>query len=330
MTPTVERTSFDLRYQEYRLRNAAAEARLLASIAERGVEQPLAGVDTPQGRLLLNGFKRFRCATKLGIECLPYASLGEEESQGIVSLMRVAKDQTLNILEQAKFVVELLSIHEMSVADVAERVSRSKAWVSMRRGLLKEISQSVQEILFRGDFPVYSYMYTLRPFMRMNGVSQGGIERFIQAVAGQRLSVREIELLADGYFRGPASLRQEIDQGNWKWSLQQLQSVPEDPGVVQRHRFTRELWALSRKVTLEVFVKTVQRALRFRIVDLATVRRIAWLFISPHQGPLPEADIDADLWQRPAYQEGCLTREPDLSVYDQLTEEKEDENDIPW
>ena len=35
--------------------------------------------------------------------------------------------------------------------------------------------------------------------------------------------------MADGYFRGPASLRQEIDQGNWQWSLQQMQTVPEDP-----------------------------------------------------------------------------------------------------
>ncbi len=229
MSETVERTSLDLRYQTYRLRNHAAEARLLASIAERGIEQPLSGVDTPKGRLLLDGFKRYRCAAKLGLECLPYVSLGEDEAMGIASLMRVAKDKTLNILEQAGFVVELLSMHEMSIADVAEMLSRSKAWVSMRRGLLKEISQAVQEILFRGAFPVYSYMATLRPFMRINGVGREEIERFVQAVAGQRLSVREIELLAHGYFRGPASLRQAIDQGNWKWSLEQMQAVPEDP-----------------------------------------------------------------------------------------------------
>ena len=229
MSETVERTSLDLRYQTYRLRNHAAEARLLASIAERGIEQPLAGVDTPRGRLLLDGFKRYRCATKLAIECLPYVSLGEEEATGIASLMRVAEQKTLSILEQARFVVELITIHEMSAADVAETLSRSKAWVSMRHSLLKEISQTVQEILFRGAFPVYSYMATLRPFMRINGVGRDEIERFVQAVAGQRLSVREIELLAHGYFRGPASLRQAIDQGNWKWSLEQMQAVPEDP-----------------------------------------------------------------------------------------------------
>ena len=228
MSETVERTNLDLRYQTYRMRNNAAEARLLASIAERDIEQPLAGVNTPQGRLLLDGFKRYRCAAKLGIECVPYVSLGEEEAAGIASLMR-AKQKTLSILEQARFVVELITMHDMTIADVAETLSRSKAWVSMRRGLLTEMSQAVQEILFRGAFPVYSYMVTLRPFMRINGVGQKEMERFVQAVAGQRLSVREIELLAHGYFRGPASLRQAIDQGNWKWSLEQMQTVPEDP-----------------------------------------------------------------------------------------------------
>jgi hypothetical protein len=100
---------------------------------------------------------------------------------------------------------------------------------------------------------------------------------------------------------------------------------------VQRHRFTRELFALSRKVNRGVFVKTVQRALRYRIVDLATLGRIAWLCISQEETVLPQADVDEDFQQRPAYQEGCLTDQPDLSVYDQLLEDEEDEDDDrPW
>ena len=104
------------------------------------------------------------------------------------------------------------------------------------------------------------------------------------------------------------------------------------PGVVQRHRFTRELLALSRKVTPSVFVKTVQRALRYRIVDLGTLRRIAWLCISQPEDVLPEVDVDEDFQQRSAYQEGCLTDQPDLSVYDRWFEQKQQENeddDIP-
>jgi ParB/RepB/Spo0J family partition protein len=229
MSETVERSSLDLRYEGYRLRNEAAEARLLASIAERGIQEPLGGVDTPQGRLLLDGFRRNRCAAKLGIECVPYVSWGEDETQGITSLLSARRQRTLSILEQARFVDELLSTHAMTIVDVAEMLSRSKAWVSTRRNLLTEMSVAIQQILFRGAFPVYSYMVTLRPFMRMNGVDPKEIERFVQAVAGAKLSIREIELLAHGYFRGTPSLRQAIDQGNWKWTLQQMQAVPDDP-----------------------------------------------------------------------------------------------------
>jgi hypothetical protein len=227
VSQSVERNSLDLRFQSYRLRNKAAEARLLASIAERDITQPLCGVDTPQGRLLLDGFKRYRCAEKLGIECVPYVSLGAEETQGIAALVRPTESKTLCILEQARFVVELLTTHGLSVAEVAELLSRSKAWVSLRRDLLAEMSPAVQETLFRGQFSVYSYMVTVRPLMRINGVGQQEIQRFVQALAGQKLSVRELRLLAHGYFRGTASLREAIDQGNWKWSLQQMQSTPD-------------------------------------------------------------------------------------------------------
>ena len=228
MSESVERSTLDLRYEGHRVRDDAAEARLRASIAERGIQEPLEGVDTPQERILLNGFKRYRCAKKLGIQCVPYVSLGEEEAMGIVSLMRISKQRGLNLLEQAKFTVELLTVHDMSTAEVAETLGRSKSWVSMRGNLLREMSEVVQRILFRGAFPVYSYMYTLRPFMRMNSLGKQEIERFVEATAGKRLSVREIEMLAQGYFRGPDSLREAIDQGKWSWSLAQMKNVPED------------------------------------------------------------------------------------------------------
>jgi hypothetical protein len=42
---------------------------------------------------------------------------------------------------------------------------------------------------------------------------------------------------------------------------------------------------------------------------------------------LPEAEVDEDFQQRPAYQEGCLTEVPDLSVYDQSPEDVSSEED---
>ena len=98
------------------------------------------------------------------------------------------------------------------------------------------------------------------------------------------------------------------------------------PGV-QRHRFTRELFALSRKLTGDVFRQTARRAHRYGIIELATLRRIAWLCLSQEEDVLPEPEVDEDFRQRPAYQEGYLTQPPDLSAYDQLSEPNQEEDD---
>ena len=225
----LELSTLDLRYESYRMRNPALEARLLASIAQRGIEEPLEGVDTAERSILLNGFKRYRCALKLGLGKAPYASLGEDEALGILNLLRASNNRSLGILEQARFIDELRKLHKMSVAEIAEELSRSKAWVSMRLGLIGEMSEKVRQEIFSGGFPIYPYMYTLRQFMRMNGVKKQEIENFVVAVSGKKLSVREIEQLAHGYFRGPEPMREAIRNGHVGLPLQWMKQVPEDP-----------------------------------------------------------------------------------------------------
>jgi hypothetical protein len=83
--------------------------------------------------------------------------------------------------------------------------------------------------IFSGRFPIYPYMYTLRQFMRMNRVKKQEIEDFVVAVSGKKLSVREIEQLAHGYFRGPESLREAIQNGHVGLPLEWMKQVPEDP-----------------------------------------------------------------------------------------------------
>lgn len=228
MAREVELSTLDLRYESYRMKQPGLEARLLASIAQRGIEEPLEGVEAHGASLLLNGFKRYRCARKLGIGLAPYKSLGEDEGTAILSLLRISNDRTLGILEQAGFIDDLKNLHKMSVADISEKLSRSKSWVSMRAGLIGEMSAKVREKLFAGAFPVYSYMYTVRQFMRMNGVQAGEAEAFVEAVSGKNLSVREIEQLAHGYFRGPESFREEIRKGNIALPLERLRRAREE------------------------------------------------------------------------------------------------------
>lgn len=224
----VERSTLDLRYESCRLKQVALEERLLGSIAERGIEQPLEGVEVGGKNILLNGFKRYRCARKLGLEAVPYISLGQDEAVGIIRLLRTSNDHALGLLEQAAFLDELKHARNLTLAQIAAELARSKAWVSVRLGLIGEMSAGVRQQLFAGAFPVYSYMYTLRPFMRLNGGPQE-VERFVSALSGQGLSVREIDLLAPGYFRGPASFRAEIDQGKLALPLARMKEAAARP-----------------------------------------------------------------------------------------------------
>jgi hypothetical protein len=227
MAREIELASLDLRYESFRLKQAALEERLLASIAQRGIEEPLEGVQVQESNVLLNGFKRYRCARKLRLATVPYSSLGPDEVVGILSLLRTSNSRSLSILEQAAFIDELKQARQLSVAEIAAELTRSKAWVSVRVGLIAEMSGPVRRQLFAGAFPVYSYLYTLRQLMRLNGVRVEQVEEFVAAVSGKGLSVREVEQLAHGFFRGPESFRQEIRQGNLALPLGRMRQMPQ-------------------------------------------------------------------------------------------------------
>jgi transposase len=83
-----------------------------------------------------------------------------------------------------------------------------------------------------------------------------------------------------------------------------------------RHRFLRSLLALSRKMSVELFLQSVERAARFQIEQIDVIERIAGLYLQQGTGLLPVADIDEQFTEREAYREGELTEAPDLSLYD--------------
>ena len=124
-------------------------------------------------------------------------------------------------------------------------------------------------------FRVYPYMYTLRQFMRMNGVKRGRSEQFVVAVSGKKLSVREIEQLAHGYFRGPDSFREEIRKGNVALPLSRCRSVPQNPdGCSEFERVLLKDLELTQKYMQRV-MRQEQQTTRLQTGPF-TPRRICW------------------------------------------------------
>jgi len=252
MVEKIEISSFDLRYEDYRLRSAVTERALLTSLIENGIRDPLQGVDVNEHRILLDGFKRYRCAKKLHIEVVPYRSLGRDEVRGIIDLIRLSNAKSLSILEQARLIDELKRGRQMSYSDIAGLLEKSKSWVSMRCGIIGEMSETVKREVFAGRFPVYSFMYTLRPFIRMNTIKKSEIDQFVRSVSGKRLSIRDIKLLANAYFKGSDEFRAQIETGNLSWGLERLKhNAAIGNGLNAREK--------SQLKTIEIILRNIQQ-----------------------------------------------------------------------
>ena len=65
-------------------------------------------------------------------------------------------------------------------------------------------------------------MYTLRQFTRLNNIPAQEIDRFVNAVSGKGFSTRDLDRLAQGYFRGGKWLKRQIAEGNLEWTLRQM------------------------------------------------------------------------------------------------------------
>ena len=94
-------------------------------------------------------------------------------------------------------------------------------------------------------------------------------------------------------------------------------------GGKQKHRFIRQLYCLYQKIVLPLFVKTIRRALKYRITEIKTIERIALLQMREGNYKVPPVEIDEDLKSRQSYLDGLFSDEADLSVYDDLLEDED-------
>ena len=273
MEISVEISNIDLRYQHCRLSHGPNEKRLLASILEQGIHDPLLGVVRNGTPVLLDGFKRLRCARKLAINRVPFQSLADDEATAIIALMRLANAKSLTLLEQACLIDELKRLHKFSVVEIARRLERSTTWVGARQGILTEMTPLIKEKVMSGAFPLSAYMYNLRTVRRLSSIQPHEIEGFVLATAGKGLSVRDLDILAKGYFKGGVVFRRHVEQGDVRWCLDALRQTCDTGAAAASNED-------ERKVLSDMEI--VQRRLR-RLPGMLTASKI--------QGPAFLAEV---------------------------------------
>jgi len=125
---------------------------LAASIRLQGVLQPIVVRRRSEGGFeLIAGERRWRAARAAGMPTLPALVRDVEDGESLLLglVENVAREQ-LSPVEEARAYASLVDEFELSLADVAERVGRSKPAVSNRLRLL-ELPEDVLWMLARGD-----------------------------------------------------------------------------------------------------------------------------------------------------------------------------------
>jgi ParB family transcriptional regulator, chromosome partitioning protein len=129
-----------------------ATSGLASSIARQGLLQPVVVRPRPAGGYeLIAGERRWRAAREAGVEMLPalVREADDRESLLLALVENVAREQ-LSAVEEARAYAALLDEFDLSLADVAARVGRSKSSVSNRLRLL-ELPEEVLWMVARGD-----------------------------------------------------------------------------------------------------------------------------------------------------------------------------------
>ncbi|RLC32906.1 MAG: helix-turn-helix domain-containing protein [Deltaproteobacteria bacterium] len=91
----------------------------------------------------------------------------------------------------------------------------------------------------------------------------------------------------------------------------------------KRHGFIRRLYGLYQKLDGALFIKSVNRAFKYRVTEIGTIERIAVLLMQTGMYEVVPAAFDAEYKNREAYHQGRFTDEVDLSKYDMPEDDDE-------
>lgn len=242
----IELKAIDLRLSHTRRKDSAQEKRLLVSIQQRDIQEPLQIVNDNQTErfILIDGFKRYRCALKLDIKTVPVEHIGIDITAGILTFLRRSVSGNFSTFEQAALIDELHNSCNMSIYDIATSLERSPAWVSVRLGLFEQLNPLIRQKIMTGAFPVRAYMYDIRGFTRVNKIPAQKVNSCVEALSSKNLSTRELSILIRAYFTGGDQLQRLITEGDVHKVLEMLRRNAENPSPFKKsenHCFIDEL-----------------------------------------------------------------------------------------
>lgn len=135
------------RYQPRKRINAEQVNELAASIKAAGLIQPIAARSSEDGYEIIAGERRWRAYRQLGRKTIPVRVLEvEDASSAVLSLIENLQREGLDPVEEALGCSVLIQDFELTQAQVAERLGKSRVYVTNALRLL-QLDEQLQQYL---------------------------------------------------------------------------------------------------------------------------------------------------------------------------------------
>lgn len=169
---------------------------LADSIGKVGLLQPIIVRPLGEGYQIIAGERRWRASRQAGLDRVPVRVLSTTEIESLeLALIENLQRQDLNPIEEARGYRRLLTQHNMTQAELADKVSKSRSAITNSLRLL-DLPEDVQEMVYE------SKMSAGHARAVLSVPEEDTRLKLAQKIVGDGLSVREAENLARLYAAG--------------------------------------------------------------------------------------------------------------------------------
>ena len=178
--------------------NDDAVAELADSVRKVGVLQAIIVRPYSDGYQIIAGERRWRAARIAGLERVPVRVLNIGETESLeLALIENLQREDLNPIEEARGFRRLLSDHQMTQAELADKVSKSRSAVTNALRLL-DLPEEVQGLVYEGALSA-GHARTI-----LSVPDEAMRIRLAEKVVTEGLSVRDTENMARLFAAGQA------------------------------------------------------------------------------------------------------------------------------
>lgn len=167
-----------------------AIAELSDSISKSGLLQPILVRPLGEGYQIIAGERRWRASRLAGLTDVPVRVLAVGDTESLeLALIENLQREDLNPIEEARGYKRLLTVHQMTQAELADKVSKSRSTITNSLRLL-DLPDEIQELVYQGALtPGHARAVLSMP-------DEDGRRRLAEKIIAGGLSVREAESLA--------------------------------------------------------------------------------------------------------------------------------------